>query len=90
LNLFVVVAEAGVSQLVVAVVVDEVLAEVAAVAGFLIAVVSQPFVVVVVVAGHFFFLHPFWTLLSLVSLHFSARFQWLQKEGLAGSHASLE
>lgn len=90
MNLFVVVAEAGVSQLVVAVVVDEVLAEVAVVAGFLIAVVSQPFVVVVVVAGRFFFLHPFWTLLSLVSLHFSARFQWLQKEGLAGSHASLE
>lgn len=87
---FVVVAEAGVSQLVVAVVVDEVLAEVAVVAGFLIAVVSQPFVVVVVVAGRFFFLRPFWTLLSLVSLHFSARFQWLQKEGLAGSHASLE
>ena len=89
MSLFVVVAEAGVSQLVVAVVVDEVLAEVAVVAGFLIAVVSQPFVVVVV-AGRFFFLHPFWTLLSLVSLHFSARFQWLQKEGLAGSHASLE
>ena len=88
MNLFVVVAEAGVSQLVVAVVVDEVLAEVAVVAGFLIAVVSQPFVVVV--AGRFFCLHPFWTLLSLVSLHFSARFQWLQKEGLAGSHASLE
>ena len=89
MSLFVVVDEAGVSQLVVAVV-DEVLAEVAVVAGFLIAVVSQPFVVVVVVAGRFFFLHPFWTLLSLVSLHFSARFQWLQKEGLAGSHASLE
>ena len=90
MSLFVVVAEAGVSQLVVAVVVDEVLAEVAVVAGFLIAVVSQPFVVVVDAAGRFFFLHPFWTLLSLVSLHFSARFQWLQKEGLAGSHASLE